>query len=194
MANATHDPLYYWTVAGRTFTGKSTAPKTGAIIPISDSTAPIFALWNPAGSRRYLVLHRFSLGWVSTTGAPAGIGYNVVTNAGNTAATGNPVAAFTHTAPTNMLVGGGLASSALFANGGTITLTTAGTEIDQMGVSQLTITGASTAVPMWTAVDEFKGRCILPPGTFWYPTGSAAPLSKYNIGLTWYEVDIDDAI
>lgn len=184
-------PDYYsQTVAGNMFVGASETPKTGKAIPIADTTAPIFALWNPAGSGKNAVLVRFSVVFVSTTGAPGGILYNALTGAGSAIGTAAPLSAFHSTTPTNCLVGSGYTSAMKFSGAATNTLTTAGTTIDNMGISQLTTTGATTSAPLWKAVDDFNGRLIIPPGVVFYPTGTDALLSLFDISLSWFEVPI----
>lgn len=181
-------PDYYsQTVAGNMFIGQSTAPKTGILIPIADSTSPTFGLWNPQGSGKNAVLVRFTAGFVSTTGAPGAILYNALTNAGSSIATAAPISAFNAGTPTNALIGGGNASVVRFTPAGTNTLTTAGTTICGMGVSQLTTTGATTSAPMYEATEDFNGRIIVPPGVFFYITGSAALLTLFDLSLQWFE-------
>ncbi len=175
------------TQSGVSFTGFSTAPKTGILIPIADSTSPTFGLWNPAGSGCNATLVRFAASFVGTTGAPGGVLYNALFNAGNAIATGAPISAFNSATPRNNLLGGGVTSKMQFCPAGTTTLTTAGVTIDQMGVSQLTTTGATTSAPMYTAVDNIEGRIVVGPGVFFYITGSAALLSLFNLTLTWCE-------
>ncbi len=186
--------FYSQTAAGVMFTGTSTAPKTGILIPIADTTSPTFGLWNPAGSGYTATLVRFSASFVGTTGAPGGILYNALYNAGSAIATGAPISAFNTVAPTNNYLGGGLATNMRFCPAGTTTLTTAGTTIGQMGISQLTTTGATTSAPAYMVADDFNGRIIVGPGVFFYITGSAALLSLFNLTLSWFETKIGNQI
>lgn len=185
-----HGVYYSQTAAGAMFIGISTAPKTGVLIPIADSTSPTFGLWNPQGSGRNAVLVRLAAGWVGTTGAPGAILYNALTGAGAAVGTAAPISAFNQVTPTNALIGSGAASSMKFTGAGTNTLTTAGTTIGVMGASQLTTTGATTTSPTFTVTDDFNGRLIVPPGVFFYLTGSAALLSLFDLSLTWYEAPV----
>lgn len=189
MAVAPTHPTYYsQVVAGNMFVGVSAAPQTGILIPTYNTTSPTFGLWNPQGSGKNAVLVRFAAGWVSTTGAPGAIMYAKLTGAGSAIATGGPLSAVATGTPTNALVGSGSSSAMKFVDGSnTTTLTAAGTIFDQMAVSQLTTTGATTSAPMWTAVEEFNGRLIIPPGVFFYIVGTTALLSKFNLSLAWYE-------
>lgn len=185
-----HGDYYSQTVAGAMFIGQSVAPKTGILIPIADSASPTFGLWNPAGSAKNAVLVRLAAGFVSTTGAPGVITYNALTGAGNAIGTAAPISAFNQVAPTNCLVGSGAASVMKFTGAGTNTLTTAGTTIGTSGISQLTTTGATSSAPSYAITDDFNGRLIIPPGVFFYVTGSAALLSLFDLSLTWYEAPV----
>lgn len=177
---------YSPTKAGATFHGSTAV--AGVLVPVSTTTGPTFGLWNPAGSGKNAILIKYKAGWVSTTGAPGAICYNVVTNAGSAIATAAPISAFTAVAPVNGVIGGGLSSAMRFAPA-TLTLTTAGTVYATSGISQLTITGASTAVPQWQIEDSFDGTTIVPPGVLWYTTGTAALLSVVVQTLSWVEVN-----
>lgn len=178
------------TLSGLSFTGVSTAPKTGILIPIADTTSPTFGLWNPAGSGFNATLVRFTASFVSTTGAPGGILYNALFNAGSAIGTAAPIVAFNSAAPINNYLGGGINSRMRFCPAGTTTLTAAGSTIDQVGSSQLTTTGTSTATPMYTVEDNINGRIIVGPGVFLYVTGSAALLTLFDLSLTWIETPI----
>lgn len=189
MASYSSTKYYNTTINGNMFVGQSVTPKTGILLPISDSTSPTFGLWNPAGSGKNAVLVKLALGFVSTTGAPASVLYNNLAGAGSVIGTAAPISAFTSTASTNPLLGGGINSVMRFTGvaAATNTLTAAGTSFATMGVSQLTTTGATTSAPMYTAVDEIDGKIIVAPGNFFYVTGSAAPLSLFNCTLWWEE-------
>lgn len=182
-----------YALAGSMFTGTSTAPKTGVLIPIADTTSPTFGLWNFAGSGWNATLVRFTASFVSTTGAPGGILYNALLNAGSAIGTAAPISAFNAGTPTNGYIGGGVTSKMRFTPAGTNTLTTAGTTFDQTGVSQLTTTGATTSAPLYTVEDNINGRIVIGPGTFFYVTGSAALLSLMNLTLTWIETPVGAA-
>lgn len=177
---------------GNVFHGATAA--AGVLIPISTTTSPTFGLWNPTGSGKNANLISIKFSFVSTTGAPGGILYNYLLNAGSQAATAAPITVFNQVTQgsaglINGLIGGpvGIQSVMKFTNAGTNTLTTAGTIYGEAGISQLTTTGATTSAPMYTAVDYFNNTTAVAPGTFWYVTGSAALLSLFNIHLTWEE-------
>ena len=177
---------YTMTYRGAVFHGASAA--AGILIPISTTTAPTFALWNPSGSGKNAVLLKFLLGWVSTTGAPGSVLYMFKTGVG--ASIGTPISAFATVAgnPVNGLLGSGNASSMLFAPA-TATINAAGTVLRPMGVSQLTTTGTATFGTA-TMVEDFEGTIIVPPGVLFYIAGSAALLSLFAHGLIWAEVPV----
>jgi hypothetical protein len=189
MASYSATKYYTSVYNGGFFVGQSVTPQTGILVPTYNSTSPTFGLWNPAGSGFNAVLAQFSMGFVSTTGAPANILYANLAGAGNAIATAAPISAFTSTAPTNCLLGAGNATQMKFTGvaAATNTLTTAGTIFATMGVSQLTTTGATTTAPMYTAIDNIDGKIIVAPGNFFYVVGSAAPLTLFDMTLFWEE-------
>lgn len=179
---------YHQTYRGRLFHGATAA--AGVLIPVSNTTGPTFGIWNPAGNTYNAVLIAAYYGWVSTTGAPANIGYAALTGAGSSIATAAPVSAFTAGTPKNGLLGSGQASTVLFTPS-TATLTTAGGLIGTNGMSQLTTTGATTSAPLFTCAEWFDGTIIIPPGVFVYPISSnTAELSVMDIRWVWAEVPV----
>ena len=160
----------------------------GVNIPASNSTSPTFGLWNPAGSGKNATLIQIKFGWVSTTGTPGAITYNLLTGAGSAIATAAPISAFTAGTPTNGIAGGAIAiASVMKFTPSAATLTTAAAIYGGSGLSQLTTTGATTGATYFTMVDRFDGLMIVAPGSFWYPTGTAAPGSVTTIELIWSE-------
>lgn len=184
----TWQEMYSLVKTGVVFRGATAA--AGVLLPASNSTSPTFGLWNPTGSGRNAALLGIKVGWVGTTGAPGVVLYNNLLNAGNAIGTAAPLSAFNAGTPTNALVGQGSASVMRFSPAGTNTLTTAGTVIASSGFSQLTTTGATTGSPMWNLVDEISSSLVIPPGNFFYLTGSAALLSALNIEMTWAELPV----
>lgn len=167
---------------------------TAAAIPISSTTAPTACLWNRAGSNVKLVLERASFGWVGTTEAPGNILMNVLLATGSAPGTALPLTAFTagvlNTTIFNRKLGSG--NIPLGSFGTAATLTTAGVPFMTYGMSHLTTTGASTAVPGWTNDYFFYDTIIVMPGTLVYPTASAATATTYNITLYWREYSVND--
>lgn len=177
------------TIGGNRFLG---IQATAAAIPISNTTSPKVCLWNRAGSNAWLVLERISFGWVATTAAPGNMLLNLLTASGSAPGTGLPLTAFTAgvvgTTVFSSLLGQGNQPQGSF--GTAATLTTAGVPFLTLGMSQVTTTGASTTVPGWTMDYFFYDSVILTPGTFIYPTASAATASTYNVSIQWREIPI----
>lgn len=177
-----HGKYYTQTYRGAMYMATTT---TASAIPIANTTAPTFVLWNPAGSGKNAVLVRYAAGWVATTEAPGNIEFALLTSAGaGSLATGAPFSAFTAAAAQSGLLGSGSKSGMLF--GTAATLTTAGTVIATSGLSHLTTTGTATSGSFSYIVD-FDGMMILPPGNALYTVASAATASTYNQSLFWYE-------
>ena len=183
---------YDQTNQGNRFTG---ILATAAAIPVSNTTSPTACLWNRFGSQKKLVLERISVGWVTTTEAPGNILLNVLFATGSAPGTALPLTAFTagviNTTIFNTLLGGS-GSQPQGSFGTAATLTTAGVPYRTLGMSHLTTTGASTAVPGWMLDFKFDDSDILMPGTMVYPTASAATASTYNISIQWREVPVGD--
>ena len=166
---------------------------TAAAIPISNTTSPKACLWNTSPNVK-CDLERISFGWVTTTEAPGNFLLNVLTATGAAAGTGLPLTAFTagvlNTTVFSTKLGGGTVPQAQF--GTAATLTTAGVPFMTLGMSHLTTTGASTAVPGWQMDYFFYDSVILLPNVLVYPTASAATSSTYNVSIWWREVPLTD--
>ena len=186
--SVTYQEMYSLVASGRVYHGTTAA--AGVLLPASNSTSPTVGLWNPQGSLNNAAILGIKVGWVGTTGAPGTILFNALTGAGTVIATGAPISAFNQGTPVNALIGQGLASSMRFSPAGTNTLAAAGSVIGGSGVSQLTITGASTAVPMWNLDIDLGASWVIPPNTFFYLTGSAALLSAMHVEICWAELPI----
>lgn len=182
-----HGKYYTQTYRGNVFHGTTAA--AGVLIPVSNTTGPTFALWNPAGNNKNFELIAAYYGWVSTTGAPANIGYANLSGAGAAVGgTGSPITAATFGTPVNGLLGLGKKSTSLFVPG-TATLTAAGTLIGTNGMSQLTTTGAAITVGWFSLMEWFDGTLIVPPGNFLYPVSeNTAELCVFDIRWVWAEV------
>lgn len=176
------------TIGGNRFTG---IQASAAAIPISNTTSPKACLWNRQGSNVWLVLERISFGWVATTEAPGNMLLNLLTASGAAPGTGLPLTAFTAgvlgTTIFSTLLGAGNQPQGSF--GTAATLTTAGVPFLTLGMSHLTTTGTAT-FGSFTADYLFYDSVILTPGTFVYPTGSAATASTYNVSIQWREIPV----
>lgn len=188
LVSELHGKYYTQTYRGNVFHGTTAA--AGVLIPVSNTTSPTFGIWNPAGNTKNVELIAAYYGWVSTTGAPANIGYANLTSAGAGVATGGAVTAATFGTPVNGLLGAGKTSTVKFIPA-TATLTAAGTLVGTNGMSQLTTTGASTSIGFFTLSEWFDGSIIIPPGNFFYPiSANTAELSVFDIRWVWAEVPV----
>jgi hypothetical protein len=181
-----HGKFYESASRGNVFIGSTAA--AGVLIPISSTTSPTFGLWNPMGSGKNASIIRFAAGFVSTTGAPGNIGFSYTSGAGSAVATGAPISAFNSSTPANGLITAGAVSAMRFTPAGSNTISTAGTFLKTLGISQLTTTGATTTAPMWVATEDFDGTIVVPPGVFLYVVGSAALLTLFTMSISWEEV------
>lgn len=183
-----HGKYYTQNYRGNVFHGTTAA--AAVLIPVSGTTGATFGIWNPAGNTKNVIMLVAYYGWISTTGAPANIGYDFLTGAGSAIGTAAPLSAFTAGTAQSGKLGSGIASSVFFTPSAA-TLTAAGTYLGSAGMSQLTTTGASTATPMFTLREDFDGSIIIPPGTFMFPTSAnTAELSKFDIRWVWAEFPI----
>lgn len=182
---------YDQTNAGNRFCGYLA---TAAAVPVNNTTSPTACLWNRAGASVKLVLERISFSWVATTEAPGGMLLNQLQASGSAPGTGLPLTAFT-AAVLNTSVFctklGGQNSQPTGSFGTAATLTTAGVPFMTLGMSHLTTTGTAT-FGSFTYDYFFYDSVIVMPGTFIYPTASAATASTYNVSMWWRELPVND--
>ena len=62
-------------------------------------------------------------------------------------------------------------------------VSSAGTIVEAVGVSELVLTAADATNMYSKFVDDIEGRIIVPPGSIYYLCGSASMLSKLNLSL-----------
>ena len=175
--------LYEATKEGRVFHGNTAA--AGNVLPIFSNTTQEMGLWNSSTTVN-AVLTRVALTYVSTTGAAGGfvLGYN--TGAG--AALGGTITAITSTTPTNGLVGAGRTSQCTFT--GAAATVTAPTIYRHIGLNQLVITATDATNTQWTAIADFPGDIIIPPGSAVWVAGNIATLIIMAGTMTWVEEDL----
>lgn len=183
-----HGKYYTSAYRGNVFSISTVA--AGLAVPISNTTAPTVALWNPAGSGKNAVLIKYTAAYASGTSVATAIGLGVSFNAGNTVATGAVFTAFNNSAlNTNLfngILGGGNNTVMRASANGTNTLTAAGTWLMTMlGESALV---ATTAMNPYIATYDFDGTLIVPPGTAVYVLGTAASGALLTQTLVWEEV------
>jgi hypothetical protein len=181
-----HGRGYTANVRGLIYTAST--PVAGVAIPKYDTTAPVFSIWNPAGSGKNLELLTLDIGFnVLGTRVVSNILLMGKTGVGATIATGGPISAFAET-PTGILGGvyggSGPTSVVKFSNAGTVTLGTAGGVARVLPFSHDLATGGSYPVMTY----DFKGEFVLAPGAMIYlASNPAATGSTYDVSLTWAE-------
>jgi hypothetical protein len=177
-----HGKWYTHAYRGNVFHGKTAA--AGILIPATAGTAQTFGIWNPQGSGVNVELIAAYYGWVSTAGAiPANIGYDVVTPANALTVT-----AITASAPANAMMAAGKASKVLFT--ASAATTTASTLLGTNGMSHLTTIGATTTVCPFILSEVFEGTIIIAPGSAIFPSGTVAPVDKFDIRWVWAELPV----
>src|SRR3990167_6559917 len=159
----------------------------GVAVPISTTTAPIVALWNPSDSNKLAVLLRFIASYVSGTTVGGSLGLSYTVGVGSAVATAAVFSAFNKVAPINGLIGRGAASLMNSSSAATNTLNAAGTWFYTM-FQEYAAVAASAITP--AALDhEFKGGVIVPPGVEVHVVGSAASGALLAQTLIWKEID-----
>ena len=176
---------YPETALGNTFIGSTAV--AGIKPSEDDATAIKFALWNPRGSGKNLVVNTLAAGFVDTTSAAGNIGLSYQAGVGSQAATGGAVTAVTAVAPVNAKLGDGNSSVSIFAPA-TLTLASGAAWLMAIGWNQLVTTAATTTAPGWDWYRDFDGSLIIPPDVLIAVTGPTAPLSNLNITINWTEV------
>ena len=169
-----------YTLRQLTTTNIAAGNQTGAAAAASTQ----FALWNPVGNTKYLVLNRFILGVVSGTMPSGPVYHGILTTAPTlSASVGGPA--------NNNLVGGGL-PSARYVTHVTGSVLTGGAAPVTFRAMPINFTAAAYASAMGSLFnDNIDGDIILPPGTGWVPLfGGAGTSVLYDPSITWSEIDI----
>ncbi len=179
-----HGKWYTHAYRGNVFHGKTAA--AGVLIPATAGTAQTFGIWNPLGSGVNVELIAAFYGWISTAGAvPANIGYDIVTPANTLTVTAFTAAA---AAPINGMLAAGKASKVMFTASAATTV--ASTLFGTNGMSHLTTVGATTTITPFTLSEYFEGTIIIPPGAALFPSGTVAPVDRFDIRWVWAEVPV----
>ena len=178
----------YYTLASRGMIFSGNQAAAGAAVPVYTSTTQQCGLLNPGSSGVNLVPVRLNIGYVSTTGAPGSFAIGYITTGGGVVATGGAgVTVATTTVPANCLLGG-KAAKGIFMSA---SITTAAPSLlMQIGVSQLTTTGATTSTVFFDGKYDFNGQVVMPPGTGIFVSGNIALLTLCVCSIVWAEVPI----
>lgn len=167
--------------AGQCFIG--VAPVAGVTIPVAGGTAQTFALWNPSGSGKNLILNKIQLNAISATTPTLG-GWVLGMLQPTGASVGTPISAFTQTNAINSLLGGGLTASGRFSVAAT---TTAVTTFFGLGWSRETLTATVGPVVM---MYDFCGQIIVPPNTLIALGNTTVQTQPWQPTISWAEVPI----
>jgi hypothetical protein len=174
-------------LAGNVFIGSTAL--AGVQLPVGSSTsAQLFGLWNPAGSGVNVVLDKLMVG-VGTLGSSivSSLCWMATLNAGSNIGTAAPIVAFNQVTPVNAKVGAGVASRTRFTNAATNTVIAAPTMLMTLAMAQSV---AATGIPAAAQAYYFDhdGCLIIPQGVAIWLGATAAPVSAYQVTLTWAEV------
>jgi hypothetical protein len=187
-----HGRHYTQNYRGNLFFASTAA--TGVTISIfSNASYTGLALWNPQGSGKNLSVIRTL--WAQTTVATtaAGQGYAWLNNAGASLGTAAPISALSTTGVirgTGQCSVPGIGASVVQNAVISATLTTAMTWGRFSGGA--IGTGATTVqASLGVVADVFDGDMIIPPGTFWAMTSSAASASTaWGLSAVWEELPL----
>lgn len=191
LVSELHGKYYNQNKRGNLFFA-STAAAGVTLSIFSNASYTGLALWNPQGSGKNLSIVRTSWGQTTAATTAAGLGYAWLNNAGAAIGTGQPLSAFSTTGvirgtcscslPT---VGNSVVTNAVIS----ATLTTAMTWGRQATVSALI--GANSTVAGLVLFEDHDGAMIVPPGTFWAITSTAASgATAWSISTYWEELPL----
>jgi len=177
------EPTYRGNVYSMVLAATATGNAAGNIVGAAAAAVVQFALFNPAGSGKLLVLLRFRLGILSGTpvGGPLFHGYYVtgISGAGNATLLSN-------------VAGGGAASVArgiaTAAQAGTAT--TGATAVQTHMLANFSTTATAQASPYVVTTDDLLDGClIVPQGGGWAPLwGGAGTSVLCGYSITWEEI------
>lgn len=170
------------------FTGTITAIAAGQVQAGAAAAALNFAIWNPVGSGKNLVLWQYGQGIVSSSASSSVIGpvwHGMLNTSGvSVLSTGLAynIGGFSARPNANVWFSaggsaftGGLAPFALY--------------MANFGVSG-TIGAAATAFPI-AAVDNIDGKIIVPPGMGWLPMWNLTQANvSYALSIIWEEIPL----
>jgi hypothetical protein len=161
---------------------------TAAIIPIFSTSTNAPALWNPAGSGKWVVPIRIII-QPFAVGTPVFTSFSLqyLVNCGATAATAAPVLTFTTQAPVNMRLGTGLASTTLFSPA-VSTYTTNPAQLQDLGLGHILEGTAATGMVYNTQYYDFDSTLILPPGALISIGGAVASGITYKSTFIFAEI------
>lgn len=165
-------------VLGATTTGVA----AGQIVAAAAAASTNFALFNPVGSGKNLVLIKFGLGIISGTPGAGPLFHGFIV--------GVPTVATTGTILNNFLNGPGSVAKGWATAAGTAL--TGGGAPTTHSMADFTSTGtAQASVGELKAIEYIDGAIIIPPGLGWLPLWGAAGTTLLNgYSITWEEVAV----
>lgn len=189
IASLLHGKNYETTSRGNTHSAMLAATTgtiaAGNINGAAAAASTQFALWNPLGSGINVSLQRFYCAVISGTAPGGPVNHSFAAGVPNTS-----VGARANSGLVNV----GPPSSALFlASAAGAALTGAPNPLSLLRPSKFNFFAAAIAATTVVndCVEEIDGDIVLPPGTMWVPTWSAAGTTLLNAyGVTWEEIPI----
>lgn len=166
-----------------TLAATTTAVAAGNIVGAAAAASTQFALFNPVGSGRVLVLSKFIMGVISGTPGPGPLFHGLFGAVPTLAASGTIV---------NLRAVGGTLNGASVARGYTSAAgaaLTGGPAPSIIRATSLSSTAtAQASVGMVNALEDIQGDIIIPAGYGWVPLWSAAGTTLLNAySITWKE-------
>lgn len=170
---------------GRAFYGSSASGGIAIIVPATGGGHP--TLWNPSDSGVNVSIIKLELSYVSGNHAPGAFEWALTSSAGNTAATGAPIATATLVAAVSCLIGSNFTSKARWSPT-TNTFTTAPVFTRAVGFGLHTGV-AATAINPDVMIATYDGDLGLAPGnalSLCYQTTTTTAV--FQVSITWEEI------
>ena len=158
----------------------------GLAVPISTTTAPLMALWNPDNSGVDVIPIDCRMAYVSGTMVGTSFGLFYADQAGSNVATGAVFTAFNNVVPINGNMFNGGATKIRPSSAATNTLTAAGTFFYPFGFSEFAAI-ATTAIAPAELIHNFNQQLRIPPGVVVYIAAAAASGALLQQSLSWEE-------
>lgn len=159
----------------------TTAVSAGNIVAAAAAAVTQFALFNPPGSGRVLVLSKFAMGVISGTPGAGALFHGYFSGAQTTVVPSGTILSSRLNGPGSVAKGYAVAAGAALTGGAL------GPLIIRAAAFASTAT-AQASPGMVMAVEDIEGDIIIPAGFGWIPLWSAAGTSLLNAySITWKE-------
>lgn len=160
-----------------------TGVAAGQIVAGAAAAATQFAVFNPLGTNKNLVLLRFRMGIISGTAGAGAVIHSAYSTVPTLAASGTPV---------NLLAGAPMASVAQTYTSAAGAALTGGSAPTSLLVSTISYTNTAQATVTPAVIEDWlDGSIVIPPGKGWAPLQPAAGTSMLvTYGVMWEEVSI----